>query len=118
MGGVLMMAPYFPDKAVAILRAARFDPAASPGLELLSGSFIWDDEGYLEFVAVCRDKGCRAYWEPVVYRSSLILGRPDETFRRGWEELLRLCPGWPGFRPERYSEALRAELERQLAQES
>jgi hypothetical protein len=109
--------PYFPEQAIAVLRAARFDPAANPGLELLSGSLIWDDEGYLEFVPICRHFGCLAYWEPVVFRSSLILGRPDERSRWGWEELQRVCPGWPGFRPERRSESLRAELERQLAEE-
>lgn len=110
-----MTEPYFPERAVAVLRAARFDPAATPGLELLSGSFIWDDEAYFEFLNACRDHGCMAYWEPVAFRSSLILGVPDESCRRGWEELQRACPGWPGFQPERRSESLRAELERQLA---
>jgi hypothetical protein len=109
--------PYFPNEAVAILRAARFDPSARPGLELLSGSFIWNDECYLDFAPVCRDMGCLAYSEPVVFRSSLILGRPNEKCRRGWEELQRVCPEWPGFRPERQSESLRSELERQRAEE-
>jgi len=107
----------FPEQALAVLRLAQFDAAAGRSLELLSGSFIWDDECYLEFVAYCRDKGCRRYHEPVVYRTSLILGRPDEESRRGWEELLRLCPSWPGFRPERRSESLRPELERAVAEE-
>ena len=35
-----------------------------------------------------------------------------------WEELQQACPEWPGFRPERRSESLRAELERQLAEEA
>ena len=109
--------PYFPEEAVAVLRAAQYDPTARPGLEMLSGSFIWDDERYLEFVPVCRAKGCRAYWEPVLFRTSLIKGRPDETCRRGWEELRRVCPEWPGFRPERRSESLLRELERQLSEE-
>jgi hypothetical protein len=115
--GEWMSEPYFPEEAVAILRAARYDPAARPSLELLSGSFIWDDECYFEFVPACRARSCLAYWEPVAFRSSVILGRPDERYRRGWEELRRLCPEWPGFRPERYSESLRPELERQLAEE-
>jgi hypothetical protein len=108
---------YFPEKAIAVLRAARFDPKAKPGLELLSGSLIWDDECYLEFVATCGHYGCMAYWEPVAYRTSLIRGRPDERYRRGWEELLRVCPQWPGFRAQRRDQSLRAELERQLAEE-
>src|SRR4051812_29605574 len=113
-----MAEPYFPAEAAAVLQAARYDPAARPGLELLSGSFLWGDECYLKFIAACRARGCLVYWEPVVFRSSLIMGRPDESSRRGWEELQRACPDWPGFRPERRSESLRAELERQMAEES
>jgi Rieske Fe-S protein len=112
-----MAEPYFPEQALAILRAAQFDPTARPGLELLSGSLVWDDEAYLEFVPVCRHHGCTAYWEPLVFRSSLIRGQPDEGCRRGWDELQRACPEWPGFRPERRGDALRAELERQLSQD-
>lgn len=87
-----MEPPYFPDKAVAVLRATRFDATASPGLELLSGSLVWDDEGLFEFIAVCRHHGCGAYWEPLLFRSSLIRGQPDESRRRGWDELQRACP--------------------------
>ena len=112
-----MAEPYFPEQAIAVLQAARFDPTARPSLELLSGSLIWNDEAYLEFPAVCRYHGCMVYWEPVVFRSSLIRGQPDESCRRGWKELQRASPEWPGFRPERRSESLRAELERQLAEE-
>ena len=112
-----MAEPYFPEQAVAILRSARFDRTARPSVEMMSGSFIWDDEASFEFVAICRHHGCMAYWEPFVFRSSLIRGEPDESSRRGWEELERACPEWPGFRPERRSESLRLELERQLAEE-
>ncbi len=72
---------------------------------------------YVEFVAHCRAQGCLRYWEPVGYRTSVIRGRPNEGFRCGWEELRRVCPDWPGFREERYDESLRAELERQEAEE-
>jgi hypothetical protein len=112
-----MAESYFPTQAVATLRATRFDSTARPSVEMLSGSFIWFDEAYFEFGAVCRHHGCLAYWEPVAFRSSLILGRPNESCRRGWEELQRVCPEWPGFRPERRSESLRAELKRQLAED-
>ena len=111
--------PYFPDQAIDHLRRSKFDPAAKPSLELLSGSFLWDDEfeGYLRFVAYCRTQGCMKYWEPVAFRSSVIRGQPDESCRLGWEELRRACPTWPGFREERYSHSLRADLERQLSEE-
>ena len=115
-----MPEPYFPEEAVACLRRSRYDTNAQPGLEVISGSFIWGDEleGYMEFVARCRAKSCLRYWEPIGFRSSVIRGQPDEQCRRGWEELRRVCPEWPGFREERYSESLRVELERQEAEEA
>jgi hypothetical protein len=111
--------PYFHEEAVACLRRTRYNPAARPSLELVSGSFLGGDEvaDYVEFVAHCRAQGWLRDWEPVGYRTSVIQGRPNEGVRRGWEELWEMCPDWPGFREERYDQALRAELERQEAEE-
>ena len=94
-GGREVTEPYFPEEAVACLRRTRHNPTARPSLELVSGSFIWEDEfaDYVEFVAHCRAQGCLRYWEPVGYRTSVIRGRPNEGFRCGWEELRRVCPG-------------------------
>lgn len=108
--------PYFPEQAVAYLQAAQFNPTAFPCLEVHSDSFFWSDEAYLEFAAVCHSYGCQSFRDPLVFRSSMIRGQPNEACRRAWEELMRLCPEWPGFRPERRCESLRAELERQLAE--
>jgi hypothetical protein len=105
-----MATPYFPDEAIAVLRQARWDASARPSLELLSGTFLWWDEDYLEFIGTCRDKGCLSYWEPLLYRDSLIRGEPKEEYRHAWEELRKLAPEWPGFRPERQSELLLPEL--------
>lgn len=105
---------YYPWEALIPLRDARFDPAAVPGLEMLSGAFVWPDEGWLEFVAACRGRGNMRYHEPVVFRSSIIRGRPREDCRRGWEWLQRHVPQWPGFRPERSDLSLREALERAL----
>jgi hypothetical protein len=107
--------PYYPWEALIPIRDARYDAAATYGIEMLSGTFIWSDENYLEFVAICRSRGNDRYWEPVVYRSSLIRGQPHEAYRRGWEELRRFVPQWPGFRAERCSESLKAALEQAIA---
>jgi hypothetical protein len=111
--------PYFPEEAVACLRRTRYNPTARPDLELVSGSLIWEDEfaDYVEFVARCRAESCLCYWEPVGFRTSVIRGSPKEGLRRGWDQLRTVCPDWPGFREERYDEALRADLERQEAEE-
>jgi hypothetical protein len=34
---------YFPDEAVACLRQSRYDQGSKPGLELISGSFLWGE---------------------------------------------------------------------------
>lgn len=109
--------PYYPWEALIPVRDARYDPLGTYGLEMLSGAFVWSDENYFEFVAVCRGRGNQRYWEPVVYRSSLILGKPRQDYRHGWEELRRLVPQWPGFRAERCSESLKSALEQALLEE-
>jgi len=107
--------PWFPDEALAYLRSASFQETAFPCLEVTSRSLFWSDEAFLEFAAVCHDRGSPWSRTPLVYRSSLIRGQPDEIGRAAWDELRRLCPQWPGFMPERCSPTLRAELERQIA---
>ncbi len=46
------------------------------------------------------------------YRASLIRGSPREELRPPWDQLLRECPEWPGFRPERRDSSLATELDR------
>jgi hypothetical protein len=113
-----MTEPYFPEEAVAMLRSAKFDPMAKPGLELISDALLWGDEmqTFIEFVGICRAKG-RNGLEPLVFRSSLIMGVPTEKYRGVWEELQQRCPEWIGFRPERQSEYWQEELVRQRAEE-
>jgi hypothetical protein len=110
-----MLESRFPESAIAVMRAAQYDPSARRSLEVLSGAFIWDDECYFEFVAHSRAAGCLLYWQPVLFRSSIIMGKPDGDSRQGWEDLRRVAPEWPGFREERYSESLRAFLEHERA---
>jgi hypothetical protein len=112
-----MSEPYYPLKALEVLRAARYDPDADYGFELLSGTFIWTDENYVEFTAACRANDNLEYWDPVAYRASVIRGAPNEAYRRGWEEVQRLCPDWPGLRPDRSSPTLREALEQALKED-
>lgn len=107
--------PWFPAEGVAYLQSAQFKSDAFPCLEVGCESLFWSDEAYLEFVAVCQGHDCEWFRDPLIHRSFLIRGQPDEASRRAWEELRRLCPGWPGFRPERSSGSFRDELEQQIA---
>jgi hypothetical protein len=78
----------------------------------MSGGFLWSDEKpagwYLD-----SDNG-DTFRLLVGYRGSLIRGHPMEGLRLVWDEVRRLCPHWPGFRPDRAAPALRDELEREL----
>jgi hypothetical protein len=107
--------PWFPAEALVCLQSARFQRDAFPCLDVGSESLFWSDEAFMEFAAVCQSHGCEWFLDPLIHRSSIICGQPDEASRQAWEELLRLCPGWPGFRPERRSESLGEELNRQIS---
>src|SRR5262245_60756296 len=100
-----MKEPYFPELAIEALREAKYDPDAQPAYEFFSGACMWADENYSEFVSICHDSGNMRYWEPICYRASVLLGEPPTDHdQRGWEELRRMCPEWPGFHPSRYGE--------------
>ena len=101
----------FPIEAIALLRQARYDPEAELALDFTSGAFVWSDENYSEFTAQCRATDNQLYWQPVAFRDALVFGWRREACRFAWEALYQLCPDWPGFRPERSSEALRPKYE-------
>jgi hypothetical protein len=95
------MAFVFPEEVIDLLARCRYDPAATPIYELLSGSLSWSDENYLEIAMFCRSMGCHACAALFAYRTSLIEGVPREKFRFAWDEVRLRCPEWIGFRPER-----------------
>src|ERR1700733_6167628 len=106
----------FPEDAIAAIRKASWDEHATWGIEGCSGTPIWSDENYVDFVCACAGVKNWSYWDPVLCRLWLITGqenpaRPLAECRRAWEELKKRCPDWPGFRPERCSDALRTLVE-------
>jgi hypothetical protein len=102
----------FPEQALVVLRQARWDALALRSYELMSGGFHWSDERLLGDVAfLCMEQGCWAFRFIIGYRASLIRSAPREELRAPWEQLLRECPNWPGFRQERSSPELLRELE-------
>ncbi len=77
--------------------------------EMLSGSLIWTDEIP---ESSKRQPGSVECLRPVFrFRSSLIIGNPEEQYRPYWEEAERLFPNWPGFTTERRSESFRSTYE-------
>jgi hypothetical protein len=103
----------FPDEALAMLREARYDPAACRGFNRPAGAFLWSDERLHQVRGICSDHGSRAEFYLLAYRSSLIQGEPIEEFRGPWEQLRQACPEWPGFRAERSSSHLARALARE-----
>jgi hypothetical protein len=103
----------FPEAALAVLREACWDPDATHSFEIMSGGFRWSDERLEDAASACMQAGSWAFRSLLGYRASLIRGVPREELRAAWDQLLRECPSWPGFRPERLSPALAAELDRE-----
>jgi hypothetical protein len=101
------------DEMVEALSKQKYDPNATRGYELCTGSFTWSDE------IPQQDKVAKRVYLPIrwfmqqiyAYRTSLIRGQPDERFSRYWEDIQRDCPDWPALRPERCSPILCAELD-------
>lgn len=98
----------FSQAALAVLREARLDPNAKQQYEIMSGGFVWSDEGLFNDVHV---SDIRPFRWLVGYRSSLIRGNPNEELRSPWDQLIRECSTWPGFQPERRDSSLARELD-------
>ena len=104
----------YPEEALEFLRQMRYDPNARRGFECLSTSFHWSDEGLPRAMRLCRNHDSRATFYTMVFRTSLIEGKPIERYRRNWDQLREACPDWPGFRPERCSVELLPAWRREL----
>jgi hypothetical protein len=90
----------------------RWDPNAVRHYDVMSDGFHWSDEMPTGAIDACFRGGSWAFRYVLAYRASLIRGEPDQDFQPPWDQLLRECPDWPGFRPERNSPELWRELDR------
>lgn len=102
----------FPDAAIEILRRTTWVPAAKRDFDGMAGGFVWEDEFPQEAVAACMQSDNWAFRAVIGYRASLIMGEPREELRAPWDQLAQAHPEWPGFRPERQSGDLKAQMER------
>ncbi len=81
------------------LNQLQEDGSARVHYELMSHGLVWTDElPPLDQVEPGECTCLRAIWR---FRSSLIMGEPEEKFRPAWEEAQKLFPHWPGFLPQR-----------------
>lgn len=81
------------------LNQLQEDPHARVRHEWMSGGLVWSDElPPWESLEPCECHCLRPIWR---YRSSLIMGSPEEQYRPVWEQAQLLFPQWPGFLPHR-----------------
>ncbi len=87
-------------KLTPLLNSLIVIPNLTPRYDLFADALVWTDE--LPSPEVVTDslvgKELRGVWQ---YRTSLILGKPNERCRADWEEASRCFPDWPGFDPVR-----------------
>lgn len=86
--------------------------------EILSGGLVWVDEiPDLSTLPAGTLEGLRGV---IRYRTTLILGEPDQQYHEYWSEARKLFPNWPGFVAARQSIELRprcVELKSKAAEE-
>jgi hypothetical protein len=98
------------------MRQLKPDAGAVLFYELMSDALAWSDE-----IPEMESQQVRAF-RPLRfllrYRTSLILGQPDQRYQEYWDEALTLFPEWPGFEPRRRAAELRQSYDQFRAQAS
>jgi hypothetical protein len=90
-----------------LMRELAQNPRATCYYEMLSDALVWSDE-FPDFAALRLVPDWDVIRFVFYFRTTVILGEPDENMREYWNEALQLFPDWPGFAPERQSTALHA----------
>ena len=96
------------------MRALKPAPDAALFYELMSDALVWNDEIPDLEKGDLRDFHCLRF--VFRYRTTVMMGRPDERYQPLWEEARRLFPDWPGFDPRRQTAELRPVYERFVEQ--
>jgi hypothetical protein len=89
-----------------LMRALSRLPDAKMFYELLSDSLVWTDE--IPEVSTEQVGGLRSLRFVFRYRTSLMLGTPEDRYRPYWEEAQSLFPAWPGFDLDRRTPELQS----------
>jgi hypothetical protein len=93
-------------------RMRELKPAAEAAVfyELMSDALVWSDEiPDLDSGDVSVFHCLRFVFR---FRTTLMMGKPDERFRKLWDEAKTLFPNWPGFDPRRQAVEYRPVYER------
>jgi hypothetical protein len=94
---------------VPLMRVLVRSPQATFSYEMMSGALVWSDE-LPEFRVLRLVHHWQVMRLVLRFRTTLILGEPDEELREYWDEAQQLFPEWPGFDRRRRSSGLREAL--------
>ena len=103
LGGTSSMNDYFEElsRIAAEMNRTRPSPDAEVGYDLLTDALVWSDEYPGERAGRLEDYMClRLLFR---YRTTLLLGNPDDFFKPYWDRAMELFPDWAGFCPTRLS---------------
>jgi hypothetical protein len=93
-------------KLAPFLELLKKDENAKFFYDLFADALVWSDEvpppDFPNRVSF-NTAELRGLWR---YRTTLILGQPDEKRRPAWEKAIECFPNWPGFDPKRRDIAL------------
>ena len=90
----------FCDRCAALTRELRFDPAAEPRADLITGTCTWPDEISNDWCTWCWSQVRFQFWN----RYQLTLGESlSESMHEFWREAEDSFPEWPLLRAERRS---------------
>lgn len=100
-------------RIASVMNSLRATTEAHVSYDAASDALVWSDELPQPGQFRVRELWCL---RPVLrYRSSVILGNPENQFRAAWEAAQRLFPDWAGFEATRSAQGL-AETLTQLSQ--
>jgi hypothetical protein len=89
----------------------RVVPDATVGYDVLSDALVWSDEYPSNIAGRLAEFDCVKLL--LRYRTSLLLGKPDDSFKPYWDHAKERFPDWAGFCSTRLvaTEALKAQYE-------
>jgi len=99
------------DRIAGDMDQTRVLPDATVGYDVLSDALVWSDEYPRNMAGRLAEFDCVKLL--LRYRTTLLLGKPDDTFKPYWDHARERFPNWAGFSSTRLTatEELRAQYE-------
>ncbi len=86
-------------RIAADMDQAQFSPIAEIGYDAFADALVWSDEYPRGITASVPEFDCVKL--VLRYRTTVLLGKPDDFFKPYWDRAKELFPNWAGFHPSR-----------------